>query len=531
MQARHETRESTQVGAPVPYRGPDRRGVARFVIPAALPTAILVLMAVGWLLLGPYLRISVSRLALTEFGVVAATLAFIAGIASVLRWRLDGIARNWWCGGALLTIGTGQLVLRPLAGADTVSVELAIAVLAAIMILRGVIGPEVDATIRVTTTLSVAAIGASAALVPIFAINQIGVPARTALAVAGAGWIAIAGLAAYRQRGARRNIEAGWIIPLAVALGLAELVPLGIKHAATATFADRWFELAAMALACMGALGGLVRAAVHHRTRALREQVERERETMNHRRVEESFADRLHEMRSTVVAIEGGVATWAPDPADPPDTHERSDSATTAESTLRAALIAEIRRLRTLVNESPVPTGVEAFDVSDALTPTMELHRASRQIVTFTTEGSTRALGRPGEIAQVLAGLLANAAKYAPGAAVAVTVRHELDEISIRVEDSGTGIDPCHWDLVFERGFRVDPEAPTPGSGLGLAVARKLVRSQDGDLWVEQSPTGGAAFVMSIPSAPALRIVPPRAEGKTVSSPDLSPPVPMREAQ
>ena len=131
----------------------------------------------------------------------------------------------------------------------------------------------------------------------------------------------------------------------------------------------------------------------------------------------------------------------------------------------------------------------------------------------------------------MLAGLLANAAKYAPGSPVTVIARHELDEISIRVEDAGLGIDPAYWDRIFERGFRVDPEAPTPGSGLGLAVARKLVRSQDGDLWVEQSPTGGAAFVMSIPSAPALRIVPPRAEGKTVSSPDLSPPVPMREAQ
>ena len=40
-----------------------------------------------------------------------------------------------------------------------------------------------------------------------------------------------------------------------------------------------------------------------------------------------------------------------------------------------------------------------------------------------------------------------------------------------------------------------------------------VIRSQDGDLWVEASPSGGAAFVISIPAAPALRIVPGHAEG------------------
>ena len=51
---------------------------------------------------------------------------------------------------------------------------------------------------------------------------------------------------------------------------------------------------------------------------------------------------------------------------------------------------------------------------------------------------------------------------------------------------------------------------------LGLAVARKLVRSQDGDLWVEGGSHGGAAFVVSIPAAPALRVITGRAEETSV---------------
>jgi two-component system clock-associated histidine kinase SasA len=131
-------------------------------------------------------------------------------------------------------------------------------------------------------------------------------------------------------------------------------------------------------------------------------------------------------------------------------------------------------------------------------------------------------------VAQVLHGLLANAGKYAPGSPVRVTLNHALDEIAIRVEDDGPGIDPEYWDLVFDRGFRLDPNG-LPGSGIGLAVARRMVRSQDGDLWVESSPSGGAAFVISIPAAPALRIVPGRAEG--TEKPPVGAPYSIQEAR
>ena len=394
MQPRQSTRDPMPPVVPAPYRGPDRRGVARFVVPAALPSAILVIVAAGWLLIGPNLRFEISPLALNEFAVVGATLALLAGVASVLRWRLDGIARNWWCGWALLTIGTGRLVLEPLAGTDSLAVDLAIAVLAGILILRAITGPEVDASIRLTSTVAIAAGGASLAVAVVFAVNESQIPARVALAIAGTAWMLIGALAAVRQIGSRRDVEAAWLIPLAVALGFADLVPLGIHHGNAAELADRLFELGASGLAGIGALGGLVRAAVHHRTRALREQIERERETANRQRVEESFADRLHEMRSTVVAIEGGVATWAPPPVDD-GLGPAAPVASTAESTLRAALIAEIRRLRTLVNESPSASDVEAFDVDTALAPTVELHRAAGQTIRFKAEGSTRALGRP----------------------------------------------------------------------------------------------------------------------------------------
>lgn len=482
-----------------PYRGPDRRGVTRFAVPARLPTLVLLGVAGAWLALGDGLRPRPSATSLVELEAIAATLAVVGGIACLLRWRLDGIARGWWCGWALFAIGAGQLALEPLRSPEAVAAELAAFVLAAVLFGQAVFGPEVDASINWLATLTVIAGGTVIACVPAVLVAESRVSARIAYAAVGSVWFLLAIAATIRRR-RRRDTESGWVIPVCVSLGLAELLPLALGDPGARLLADRWFELTATALAGVGALGGLVGAAVHHRTRALRERIEHERELANRHRIEESFADRLHELRSTVVAIEGGVSTL-PEHGVP-----------AFESTLRAALIAEIRRLRTLVNESPVAAGVEAFDVPTALGPTIALARATGQRVELDATAGRPALGRPDELAQVVHGLLANAAKYAPSAEIRITVQHLLDEIAIRVEDDGPGIEPEQWDAIFERGFRLDPDGGIAGSGLGLALARRIVRSQDGDLWVEEGSRGGAAFVISLPAAPALRIVPAPAE-------------------
>jgi signal transduction histidine kinase len=485
---------SAQRPAPTtPYRGPDRRGVTRFTIPARLPTLLLLALGLTWIAVGDRVDPRPSATDLIELQSIAATVAIIGGVAFILRWRIDGIARGWWCGWALVGVGLAELAFQPARLAEGATLEFVPFMLVAVLLTQAILGPEVDATIGPTSTVVV--VGSGIVLSAATALLVTGSPTRADVgrALLGAWWLALAATAALKQRVAH-DAEAGWILPVTVALALGQLVSLAMATPGATVFASEWFELIAMALACVAALGGVVQAAVHHRTRAMRERIERERELANRHRVEESFADRLHELRSTVVAIEGGV-------------HTLPEDQQAAESTLRAALIAEIRRLRTLVNEAPVAAGAQTFDVTAALLPTIELQRANGQEIVFDAADTRPALGRPDEIAQVVQGLLANAAKYAPGAPVTVTVRHLLDEIAIRVEDGGPGIDPEYWDQIFERGFRVDPGAEAGGSGIGLSVARRIVRSQDGDLWVEDGPGGGAAFVLSIPAAPALRLV------------------------
>jgi len=68
---------------------------------------------------------------------------------------------------------------------------------------------------------------------------------------------------------------------------------------------------------------------------------------------------------------------------------------------------------------------------------------------------------------------------------------------------------------IFEMFHRVDDSitARLPGAGLGLSIARRLLRDQEGDLYYEPNPTGGASFVASLPLALAEeKNLPPPAE-------------------
>lgn len=105
-------------------------------------------------------------------------------------------------------------------------------------------------------------------------------------------------------------------------------------------------------------------------------------------------------------------------------------------------------------------------------------------------------------IAQVLANLLDNADAYG-GGATAVVLTGTTDALRVCVDDSGPGVAPEHRGYVFERFARGEASVDKPGTGLGLALVAEHVRLHGGNVRVEESPSGGARFVIELPrSAP-----------------------------
>lgn len=104
-------------------------------------------------------------------------------------------------------------------------------------------------------------------------------------------------------------------------------------------------------------------------------------------------------------------------------------------------------------------------------------------------------------IKEVLGQLLDNAVKYSP-AGSPVTIRADSRDSAIVVEvaDRGSAIDPAERERVFDKFYRGRALASeVPGAGMGLAIARSIVKAHGGDIRVSNRPGGGSLFAFSLP--------------------------------
>jgi PAS domain S-box-containing protein len=135
-------------------------------------------------------------------------------------------------------------------------------------------------------------------------------------------------------------------------------------------------------------------------------------------------------------------------------------------------------------------------------------------VVEAVAEGLPETYADPDKVKQLLGRLLDNAYQYTPdGGTITVAARLEgADRFLIAVSDTGIGIPEAVLPRVFERFFRND-EHPlvieTPGTGLGLALARELAEMHHGTIAVESVVDQGSTFTFALP----LVVEPPSEPG------------------
>jgi len=100
---------------------------------------------------------------------------------------------------------------------------------------------------------------------------------------------------------------------------------------------------------------------------------------------------------------------------------------------------------------------------------------------------------------QVLTNLLSNALKFAPGQPIAVEVECLSDRVRVGVCDRGPGIAPDDRQRIFDRFEQTRTADGAGGIGLGLWIAREIVRGHGGEITVESEPGQGAAFWVELP--------------------------------
>lgn len=113
-------------------------------------------------------------------------------------------------------------------------------------------------------------------------------------------------------------------------------------------------------------------------------------------------------------------------------------------------------------------------------------------------------IGDERRVKQMLLNLLTNAIKFTPAGKVSLEVKKVSNGITFTVADTGIGIDPNNFQFLFEPFKQLDSRLNRQyeGTGLGLALTRKLARLHGGDVTVESALGQGSRFTLFLPDQP-----------------------------
>ena len=116
---------------------------------------------------------------------------------------------------------------------------------------------------------------------------------------------------------------------------------------------------------------------------------------------------------------------------------------------------------------------------------------------TVHSEDLPRVTADRSQVGQLLLNLVKNAIEYAgPEPTVEVDAVREGDQVHLTVSDDGPGIDDSQHDRIFEI-FKSNEG----GTGIGLAMCKRIAQRHDGEIWVESEPGAGATFHVTLPAA------------------------------
>jgi signal transduction histidine kinase len=106
------------------------------------------------------------------------------------------------------------------------------------------------------------------------------------------------------------------------------------------------------------------------------------------------------------------------------------------------------------------------------------------------------------QLTQVFQNLIGNAIKFHGGATpkIHVGAQRETDHWVFHVRDNGIGIDPKNFERIFVLFQRLHTRQEYPGTGMGLAICKKIIERHGGRIWAESKPGEGTTFYFTIPA-------------------------------
>ncbi len=294
--------------------------------------------------------------------------------------------------------------------------------------------------------------------------------------------------------------------------GLAPTAPLIVDEAFVA-FAERLLSGAiggvAARLVLEGVLGERSPAwdevlALVDEARAVREANERLREL--DRLKDEFIASVSHELRTPLTAVRAFAEMLAADPDIDRETRRRFYQTMVRESERLTRLVNQVLDLAKLDSgnaewrHEAVDLAAVVKEVADTVRPVVAQRGGTLEV--RLPEGGAVIDGDHDRLVQLVLNLVGNAVQFMPEEAgrVVVTLQPEGAKWLLLVDDNGPGIAPEEREAIFER-FRQSSrtQGRNKGTGLGLAIAKRIVEHFGGSIAADESPLGGARFVVALP--------------------------------
>ena len=221
------------------------------------------------------------------------------------------------------------------------------------------------------------------------------------------------------------------------------------------------------------------------------------------------LASMSHELRTPLSAIIGFTALMRDEPAD-------GDRRAVPEEWIQhvhrsgehlLSLINDVLDL-TKIEAGRITLEHETFDLGTALAESAEglrplVDRKQLELVLDVEAGSI--VADRGRLRQIVYNLLSNAIKFTPeGGRICIEARWSGADAHISVIDTGVGIEPQDLERIFEEFSQVgDLKAREAGTGLGLALSRRLAEAHGGALRATSEPGAGSRFELSLPESRA----------------------------
>lgn len=204
---------------------------------------------------------------------------------------------------------------------------------------------------------------------------------------------------------------------------------------------------------------------------------------ISQRQQRDLVADAAHQLGNPLTALRLRVENLGSSGAEP-----RAVETALEETDRLSAIVESLLRLSQVGAQQVVP---ERIDAAALARHRCEMWEPAFSRLTLDAPAEAPALGTPDIVDVVLDALLDNAAKFAAGSPVGVSVAAESEEVRIQVRDHGPGLDADDVAKVGSRFFRGRQHQNVPGTGLGLAIVRARLDDVGGSLRVERAGGGG----------------------------------------